>query len=99
MKASFSKAETEFPGWYASLQIGSNGELHQKRWKGVLAAAAAAKREQIEPFVRLAFKTKRTPSPAEIIAIREHFRGADETFLAGGNDRELQILAASASPE
>ena len=85
--------EREFAGWFATLSVGDDGTLRGLRHQGVIAAVAQADAAMIETWVRLAFKSKKSPSSAAIDAFRVPF-GVDETFPTSGNARELQVLAA-----
>ena len=50
--ASVPTAESEFASWYASLGVQIDPEIRQNRWNGVIAATDAAKRKEIETFIR-----------------------------------------------
>lgn len=86
----------DFPHWYASLGLGDDQAHRQLRWNGVGAIAAEASAATIEALLRLAFNTKQRPHEEAVTAFRHAIRQADPTAPPTGNDRELEILAASA---
>lgn len=86
----------DFPHWYASLGLGDDQAHRQLRWNAVGAIAAEASAATIEALLRLAFNTKQRPHEEAVTAFRHAIRQADPTAPPTGNDRELEILAASA---
>ncbi len=59
------------------------------------AVAKGADSHVNEALIRLAFKGKQPAATAQVQKIRDAFRAADATFEMQGNDRELQVLAAT----
>lgn len=86
----------DFPHWYASLGLSDDQAHRQLRWNAVAAIAARASAATIEALLRLAFNTKQRPHEEAVTVFREAIREADPTAPPTGNDRELEILAASA---
>ena len=84
----------EFAKWYASQSVVDDGTLRGLRYKGVVAAVDAAGTDALETWVRIAFKSKKTPQSAALDAFRVPFQ-VDKSFPTSGNDHELQILAAT----
>ena len=86
----------DFPRWHNSIALGRDQSLQESRWAGVSALVKAAKTSQdIEGLIRLAFKSRQQATAVQINKIRQAFYSTDPTFEMGGNDRELQVLAAS----
>ncbi|TCQ14083.1 hypothetical protein C8J33_1284 [Rhizobium sp. PP-CC-3G-465] len=86
---------TDFPRWYSSLDIGDGQSTRQLRWQAVYKTATEASRETLETLLRLAFKSRTVPQASSESEIRQLFKAVDDTFEMQGNDREMQILAAS----
>lgn len=85
----------DFPSWYATLEAGQNGDA-TARWAGVAKAIADPKVDEVEAFVRLAFKSRQPADATVRTRITDNIRAGDPTFGSEAVDRELQILAASA---
>lgn len=86
----------DFPRWHEAIGLGGDEERRAMRWAGVSAVADDDTSTNVEALLRLAFKTRQPAAPAPLTKIREAFKAADATFDMGGNDRELQVLAAAA---
>lgn len=85
----------EFPRWYAEIDVTGDEARRAARSAAVAAAANAADSELIECLVRIAFRSRTAPSPASRKTFLDALQSADAAFPSNGNDRELQIMAAS----
>ena len=84
----------DFPAWYATVSIGqSNAAV--ARWSGIVEAAKATTRADIEAFIRIAFRSKQEPSAEAVEKFAKAIRSADNTFDTAAASREMQVLAAS----
>lgn len=85
----------DFARWLTAIGLGDQEAQRQARWAGINTVVQNAGMRDIEALIRLAFKTRQEASVAEVQKVRQAFQAADATFEMQGNDRELQILAAS----
>jgi hypothetical protein len=85
----------DFARWYAAVSVDDNQARRQARWAAVSTVVASADRKVVETLLRLAYRGRHAPPAAALLAFRQAFKGADDTFDMDGNDRELQILAAA----
>lgn len=85
----------DFARWYQSVSLGEDRQRRQLRWNGVQAIVDDADRNTVEALLRLAIGGRAPPDLNQLQSIRESFRNADPEFQMGGNERELQVLAAS----
>lgn len=85
----------DFPRWYRDVGVGEDGDRRERRWGGVLNVVQEVEWATVEALIRLAFGTKQTPAASSVQLIRDCFKEADDAFDMSGNERELQILAAS----
>ncbi len=85
----------EFPRWYAEIDVTGDEARRSSRAAAVAAASSAVDSDLIECLARIAFKSRTQPNPASRQSFLEALQGADATFPSTGNDRELQIMAAS----
>ena len=86
----------DFPRWHDSIGFGNDQSRQELRWAGVGALVKAAETgKDVEALIRLAFKSRQTAAVDQINKIRQAFYSTDRTFEMGGNDRELQVLAAA----
>lgn len=85
----------DFPRWYREVGIGEDSGRRESRWGGVLKVVEDVEWATVEALIRLAFQTKQAPAASSVQLIRDCFKEADDAFDMSGNDRELQILAAS----
>ncbi len=85
----------DFARWYGVVSLGEDHTRRAARWKGVSSVVKTAVRSTIETLLRLAHRTRQTPTAAEVQAVRQAFKAADDAFEMSGNDRELQVLAGA----
>ena len=85
----------DFAGWYAAVSVDNNQTRRDARWAAVATIAGSADRKAIETLLRLAYRSRQPPPSPAVQALRQAFKGTDETFEMNGNDRELQVLAAA----
>jgi hypothetical protein len=86
----------EFPRWYRLVNMSANRDLLETRWKGVIGLVENADAQSIETMLAIALRTKQRPQAASLATLREPFKVADDLFDMEGNDRELEILSATA---
>jgi hypothetical protein len=86
----------EFPRWYRPVDMGANRDRLDVRWKGVVDVVQKADTRSVETLIAVALRAKPHPEPADIAALRGHFKTADDLFDMEGNDRELEILSGAA---
>ena len=86
----------EFSRWYRLVSISANRDLLDARWRGVVDLVANADAKSIETMLAIALRTKQRPRAADLAALRGPFKVADDLFDMEGNDRELEILSATA---
>jgi len=86
----------EFPRWYRLVNVSANRELLQARWKGVVGLVENADAKSIETMLAVALRTKQRPQAANLAALRQRFKAADDLFDMEGNDRELEVLSGAA---
>lgn len=89
----------EFDRWYRCLNLGTAQETLEKRRAGTAALVKQTTVKDIEALVRVAFKSRHTPSAEALARLRKPFQVIDDSFPTEGNDRELQILAGAALAE
>lgn len=82
-----------FANWYAEVAVGDAVERRQARWRAVKLLLSKADRSLVEGLVRLAFKTKQSPSADVVQRFTAAFQEMDEAFAWDGHAREIQILA------
>ncbi|RMP27380.1 GTPase-associated system all-helical protein GASH [Pseudomonas coronafaciens] len=95
MGAAEKPMNASFSGWYSTVSLGESSHRRQARWKGIVELVDNADEQILEALVRLAFQTRSQASQSSVLSIRQYFKDADDAFEMDGNDRELQILAAS----
>ena len=86
----------EFPRWYRPVGIGENRERLQARWKGVVGLVEDPDGKSIETMIAIALRTKPGPQASNVASLRQTFKDVDALFDLEDNDRELEILCASA---
>src|SRR5690242_8090984 len=89
-------AHQKFALIYSPADWGNDSERARRRWAGVTTLANDPGNDEIETWIRLAFKSRQTPTSQQLHSVRQAFTKADDGFDLQGNDRELQVLAASA---
>lgn len=85
----------DFPRWLAITMVTRDETCQNARWNAISMLASNIEGASVETLLRLAIKSRQQPSPDHVQKIRETFYAADNTFEMRGNDRELQVLAAS----
>lgn len=85
----------DFPRWLATTMAARDEGCQSARWAAVTALASNIDDSTAETLLRLVVKSRQQPSPDDVQKIRAAFYAADNTFEMNGNDKELQILAAS----
>ncbi|SFB61055.1 GTPase-associated system all-helical protein GASH [Azotobacter beijerinckii] len=83
----------DFARWYGEVSLDNDQVRRQARWEGISIIVRDADWNMVETLLRLAYRGR--PAPATVLAIRQAFKSADDTFEMSGNDRELQVLAGA----
>src|SRR3546814_1718737 len=87
--------QTEFARWYSSVGLGDDASLREARWQGISAFASDAGSDDIEALTRVAFRTRKAPSPTALEKLKEAFKGSDDTFEISRNARAMEELAGA----
>lgn len=85
----------DFPRWHNAISIADDPARLQARWTGICALADDVTNNDIETLIRLAFKSRKAATAADIQKIRQAFKTADANFEMQGNDREMQIMSGA----
>lgn len=83
-----------FHAWTKEFQLGEGGELLSQRWQAIRSFADTAEGADVEALVRLAIRSRHTPSSDWLTSLEESFREEYPAFTANSHARELQVLAA-----
>ena len=84
----------DFPDWYGEVNLDPAPARLRARWKGISTLLRDADRDTVQGLLLLTHQSRHLPA-ALLPKIRQPFKATDATFTMRGNDRELQILAAS----
>lgn len=86
--------QTHFPRWYATLEFAGDPQKRELRRAGIESYLRSIQAEDIEVIIQLAFRSRESPAGAQKFS--NALAAADESYDALGNERELQVLAATA---
>lgn len=84
---------SDFASWYAAVELNGNNDRIVLRRTAIEALLNPPDREEIDSLVHIVYGKKLKNESIE--KMRKYFRETDETFSSSGNEREMQILAAS----
>lgn len=87
---------SDFARWLGETCVGLSAELVEARWAGAGALSLSEGRDMSEAMVRIAFASKKAPTPTMLQQVRQTIHDGDETFQMSGNDKELQVMVAAA---
>lgn len=84
--------QTNFFGWYSSMEFSEDADVRAKRWNGLTAVAKSPSAATLEVLTRLAFRTKLQNMTGEAGQLREQLAAGSPSL----GDEELALMAASA---
>jgi hypothetical protein len=84
--------QSQFFGWYRSMEFSEDADVRAKRWNGLTAVAKSPSATMLEVLTRLAFRMKLQNMNGEAGQLREQLAAGSPPL----GDEELALMAASA---